>query len=98
MLPRPDGGWRLSYHQEGHDPAERDRIFTNRGLIRCIEDQIPVGVLRARDRVGRTGKYDVLGLAMPVRWYDGYFLFESLLPGEGPPAGGTLMGVLEGTA
>jgi putative restriction endonuclease len=94
---RPDGGWRLSYHQEGPDPAQRDRMFTNRGLMRCVEDQIPVGVLRERAPAGRRSRYDVLGLAVPVRWYDGYFLFESTGP-DGRAPGDTLAEVLQAQA
>jgi hypothetical protein len=45
-VPTGDGGWLLSYHQEGTDPADRDRQYTNRALMRCIADQVPVGVLR----------------------------------------------------
>jgi putative restriction endonuclease len=44
----PGGGWLLSYHQENADPADRDKMFTNQGLMRCIADQVPVGVLRER--------------------------------------------------
>lgn len=98
VQPRPDGGWRLSYHQEGADPARRDQIFTNRGLMRCIEDQIPVGVLRERAPARGRSQYDVLGLALPVRWYDGYFLFESTSPGGGLPSGDTLAAVLQAQA
>ena len=79
-VPTPGGGWLLSYHQENADPAARDTMFTNRGLMRCIADRVPVGVLRERAPAGRRSQYDVLGLAMPVRWSDGYFFFESLNP------------------
>jgi putative restriction endonuclease len=47
-VPTSGGGWLLSYHQEGTDPAERDKQYTNRGLMRCISDRVPVGVLRER--------------------------------------------------
>ena len=53
-MPTPGGGWLLSYHQENADPAARDTMFTNRGLMRCIADRVPVGVLRAPDPVTRT--------------------------------------------
>lgn len=79
-MPTPGGGWLLSYHQENADPAARDTMFTNRGLMRCIADRVPVGVLRERAPAGRRSQYDVLGLAMPVRWSDGRFFFESLNP------------------
>ena len=79
-VPTSGGGWLLKYHQENPDPAARDRMFTNRGLMRCIADRVPVGVLRERAPAARRSQYDVLGLAMPVRWEEGFFRFESLNP------------------
>jgi len=96
-VPTPGGGWLLSYHQENADPAERDEMFTNRGLMRCIADRVPVGVLRERAPAARRSQYDVLGLAMPVRWSDGYFFFESLNP-RAMPVIDPVNDVLEATA
>jgi hypothetical protein len=79
-VPSPGGGWLLAYHQEGPDPAARDTMFTNRGLMQCITDQVPVGVLRERAPASHQTRYDVLRLALPVRWSDGRFYFESLNP------------------
>lgn len=80
-VPTPGGGWLLEYHQEGPDPVARDTMFTNRGLMWCIADRVPVGVLRERTPASRhAARYDVLGLALPVRWSDGRFYFESLNP------------------
>ena len=76
-VPTPGGGWLLSYHQDNPDPAGPD---TNEGLRRCIADRVPVGVLRERAPARHPARYDVLGLALPVRWSDGYFFFESLSP------------------
>ncbi len=96
--PRPDGSWSFAYHQENRDPADRDRAYTNQGLMRCIEDQIPVGVLRERPAPhGRRSEYDVLGLARPVSWSSGYFFLESLSP-PGSQAGDTVSRVLQATA
>lgn len=80
---RPNGSWALAYHQENPDAAQRDREFTNVGLMRCIEDAVPVGVLFERPRVGGRSQYEVLGLALPVDWRDGYFFFEGFGP-NGP--------------
>jgi hypothetical protein len=74
----PDGGWMLKYHQENSNPDERDREYTNRGLVACMEDHVPVGVLREVGRVGRQRQYKVLGLAKLVRWDDGFFHLESM--------------------
>ncbi len=97
QIPTTGGGWLLRYHQEGTDPADRDRMFTNRGLMQCIADRIPVGVLRERAPASRSSRYDVLGLATPVRWSDGYFYFESLNP-RAAPAIDPVNDVLEATA
>jgi putative restriction endonuclease len=96
-VPTPGGGWLLSYHQEGADPAGRDRMFTNRGLMRCIADRVPVGVLRERAPAGHRSQYDVLGPALPVRWSDGYFFFESTNP-RGAPVIDPISDVLAATA
>ena len=96
-VPTAGGGWLLSYHQENPDPAARDTMFTNRGLMRCIADRVPVGVLRERAPAVRRSQYDVLGLALPVRWSDGYFFFESLDP-PAAPVTDPVSDVLEATA
>jgi hypothetical protein len=46
ILRRSDGSWCLAYHQENADPLDRDYEYTNVGLLRCIEDKVPVAVLR----------------------------------------------------
>jgi putative restriction endonuclease len=70
------GGWLLSYHQEGNNPD----FYTNAALKRCIQDRVPVGVIRKVDTRRRQVEYEVLGLARPVRWYGGYFILESVNP------------------
>jgi hypothetical protein len=65
--------------------------------MRCIADRVPVGVLRERIPAGRRSQYDVLGLALPVRWSDGYFFFESLSP-KAVPVIDPVSDVLETTA
>jgi hypothetical protein len=60
---RPDGTWVFAYFQEGADPNSRDDHYTNRGLIACLRDQIPVGVLR-QVIVKPLVRYHVLGLAL----------------------------------
>lgn len=96
-LSTPGGGWELSYHQENADPADRDKAWANRGLMRCIDDWIPVGVLREVGPKRRPSQYEVLGLALPVRWADGYFFLESLDP-PAAPAADIITDVLEATA
>jgi putative restriction endonuclease len=72
---RPNGGWVYPYYQEGQDPSERDRAFTNRGLMKCMQDQVPVGVLIQHNAKPNV-HYDVLGLALVSDWQDGYFILE----------------------
>ena len=96
-VPAAGGGWLLSYHQEGTDPADRDRQYTNRGLMRCIDDRVPVGVLRELAPARHRTQYEVLGLAAPVKWSDGYFFLESLDP-PATPVTDIVGDVLEATA
>jgi putative restriction endonuclease len=81
VVQRPEGGWALKYHQENSNADDRDKEYTNRGLMACIEDGVPVGVLREVGRNGRQRQYEVLGLAKPVSWDDGFFHFESMPEG-----------------
>jgi putative restriction endonuclease len=96
-VPARGGGWRLFYHQEGQDPLSRDKRSGNRGLMQCIADQIPVGVLRETAPVKQRSQYDVLGLAIPVSWADGFFILESMDPRPIPGADPT-NDALEATA
>jgi putative restriction endonuclease len=67
-----DGSWRYSYYQEGEGESARDSLFTNRGLIACSKDSVPVGVLR-QSSASNPVVYDVLGVALVSGWSDGYF-------------------------
>jgi hypothetical protein len=96
-VPTPGGGWVLRYHQEGANLADRDRMFTNRGLMQCITYRVPVGVLREVGPAGHRSRYEVLGLAVPLRWSDGFFFLESLNP-RAIPVIDAVSDVLEATA
>lgn len=74
-----DGTWTYAYYQEGDDPAQRDDYFTNRGLLACRRDQIPVGVIRQTAKEPRA-LYRVLGLALVATWDDGHFYLEGVSP------------------
>ena len=80
-ISHPDGTWSLRYFQENADPGMRDTMYTNRGLLRCQDDDVPVGVLLQVSR--NPSRYRVLGLALVVGWEDGYFLLESYAPSPG---------------
>jgi hypothetical protein len=72
---REDGTWSYRYFQENTEPSARDHEFTNRALMLCIRDKVPVGVMIQTK--GKPGvKYAILGLAQVVDWQDGYFHLE----------------------
>jgi putative restriction endonuclease len=72
---RPDGSWVYPYFQENPDPVQRDKEATNRGLIKCMNDGVPVGVLlQTKPKPGV--EYEVIGLALVSEWTNGYFVFE----------------------
>lgn len=82
-----DGSWTYEYHQEGSDPEKRDRFHTNRALLQCKDDGVPVAVLiqtKAKPRAA----YRVLGLARVAGWSEGFFRLEGYndLGGAGPSA------------
>jgi putative restriction endonuclease len=72
---RPNGSWVYPYFQEGLEPSERDRMFTNRGLMKCMQDNVPVGVLIQKNAKPNT-TYEVLGLALVNGWQNGYFILQ----------------------
>lgn len=74
---RMDGTWVCQYFQENPDPLMRDREATNRGLIKCMEDNVPIGFLIKRKPKPGV-EYEVLGLGYVVEWSAGYFTIEGL--------------------
>lgn len=94
---RNDGTWRYMYFQEGSDPTARDAEFTNKGLMACRRDGVPVGVMRQVSGKPNV-RYDILGLALVVSWERGYFHLEGIT-GEGlvhrPGAEGVVPGLVQ---
>jgi hypothetical protein len=74
-----DGSWTYPYFQELPDPNQRDSMFTNRALLACQRDKIPVGVIR-QVKTKPNPRYKVLGLAFVGEWEDGYFNLMGLNP------------------
>jgi hypothetical protein len=72
---RPDGTWSYSYYQENSNPMDRDLAYTNRALLACYEDRIPVGVMR-QISIKPQVRYHVVGLALVTKWEAGYFYLE----------------------
>lgn len=77
----PDGTWSYEYFQENEVPAARDEEFTNRGLMACWEDRVPVGVMLQVSEKPHV-RYRVLGLALVTGWKDGYFSLVGFSPGS----------------
>jgi len=76
---RPDGTWSYLYFQENRDPNARDSEYTNRGMMECWKDRMPVGVLLQVCERPRS-RYRVLGVALVAGWNEGYFLLEGFSP------------------
>jgi HNH endonuclease len=66
----PDGSWTYEYSPEGRQGRPDMSLDTNRALLRCMADGVPIGVFR-EVRSGRPGKaYEVQGLGY-VESFDG---------------------------
>lgn len=76
---RKDGTWIYGYFQENNDPEARDSMFTNRALMQCWKDSVPVGVMR-QTQGKPAARYQILGLALVAGWDAGYFFFEGFGP------------------
>jgi len=72
---RRDGTWSLVYAQEASDPRSRDADYANRSLIACMEETIPIGVLKQISHAP-VSRYLVLGVALVLGHHEGYFLIE----------------------
>lgn len=73
---RADGTWTYDYFQEGENPGDRDAAPTNKGLLSCQVDRVPVGVMRQTQRKPKKVLYRILGVALVDRWEAGYFRLE----------------------
>ena len=66
----PDGSWTYRYSPEARAGTIDLGLATNRALLQCRDDHVPIGVFRQVE-VGREGpRYEVLGLAY-VESFDG---------------------------
>lgn len=72
---RDDGTWSYDYFQENAAPADRDKAYTNQGLMRCMERRVPVGaMIQVADKP--EVRYQIWGLALVANWKDGFFQLE----------------------
>lgn len=74
-----DGSWSFLYFQENPDPSQRDAEYTNRGLLACAQDHVPIGVMR-QVSPRPTRRYGILGVAIVAGWQNGYFVLEGFSP------------------
>ena len=74
------GGRRFRYHQEAPKGLDATTYPTNVGLANCMEDGVPVGVIRRLSPKPKP-RYEVLGLGLILDWKDGFFLIE-LIDGD----------------
>jgi putative restriction endonuclease len=74
-IARPDGTWIYQYYQEGDNLNDRDDMYTNKALMACWRDRIPVGVMRQVSGKPLV-RYNILGVALVAGREDGYFFFE----------------------
>jgi hypothetical protein len=59
--------------------ASRDDEFTNRALVECWKDRVPVAVFR-QTSAKPNSRYEILGLANVAGWEGGYFFLEGFAP------------------
>ena len=72
---RENGTWSYEYYQENLNLEAVRRNYSNIALNQCIKDRIPVGVMRQTE-ARPNSKYLILGVALVVRWNEGYYLLE----------------------
>lgn len=68
----PESGWTYLYFQEGLDPNDRDEYATNRGIMACLRDDVPLAVI-IQEKPKPNPQYRVWGLAKVASWDNGYF-------------------------
>ncbi len=76
-ITQADGAWVYRYFQENKDLQAKDTEYTNRGLLACLKDRVPVGVMRQINGKPNV-RYHVLGLALVTEWKGGYFVLQGL--------------------
>ena len=73
----PRSEWSLKYFQEGLKIDDRDRYYTNRALMACLKDKVPVGVL-IQVSAKPDSRYRVYGLGEVISWRGGYFFIRGI--------------------
>jgi len=68
--PRADGSWTYLYSPEGRGGKPDMNLATNKGLLKCMDDGVPLGVMRQSTSPSGKSAYKILGLAF-VEGFDG---------------------------
>jgi len=71
-----DGSWTYRYSPEGRAGQTDLRLHTNRSLLRCMEDRIPIGVMRQVVGPGDSPAYEILGLAYVDNFDGSHFVLR----------------------
>jgi hypothetical protein len=71
-----DGSWTFRYAQEEQSGKDAEELFTNQGMQTCMQDAIPLAVLRQVSKKPDT-RYHLLGLAKVIEWRGGFFTLNS---------------------
>ena len=79
VVPQSDGSWEYLYSPEGRGGRIDLNLDTNKGLLQCMKDRVPIGVFRQVDSEGGKTRYRVLGLAYVEKLEGDHFV----LRGEG---------------
>jgi hypothetical protein len=72
----PDGSWRYEYSPEGRGGHTEMSLATNRGLLQCMRDGVPVGVFRQDSDLSGQTTYKVLGLAFVESFQNDLFVLR----------------------
>lgn len=76
---RSDGTWTYRYHQENQSGKNPTELFTNKGLLACMRDNVPIGVARQTKPKPETS-YQILGIAKVSEYKDGFFQLDGYSP------------------
>jgi len=76
-----EDGWVFSFHEEidAENFQNSNQLLTNRGLQFCLEDKVPVGILKQRSSDSNEGSsYDVIGLGAVIAKIGSYFIITDI--------------------
>jgi putative restriction endonuclease len=72
----PDGSWSYKYSPEGRGGTSDLTLPTNRGLLHCLRDRVPVGVFRQESNASGHRVYKVHGLAFVEKVEGDHFVLR----------------------